>query len=27
VLFKISSSVYIENDFWYEALAATTFMV
>jgi hypothetical protein len=27
VLFKISSSVCIEKDFWYEALAAITFVV
>lgn len=27
VLFKISSSVFIEKDFWYEALAAITFGV
>jgi hypothetical protein len=27
VLFKISSSVYIEKDFWCEALAAITFIV
>jgi len=27
VLFKISSSVYIEKDFWCEGLAAVTFIV